>query len=370
MPGQKDYYKILGVPRTATAAEIKRNYRELARKYHPDVFRDKRAGARAFVRITEAYKTLIDPEKRRAYDSTLDEITQVVPPPGSTYRSSPGSTRPQGRSRAQEVQRLVKEAEMAFIRKRLDDAISFCRMALKQDATCARAHAILGDVYRARKLFDHAINEYNYAVQYDPSDKDSEKKLEKLVGKARPITFSWERPDGRISTQTIMMLLTGWGMAFFLLFLVYAFPGKPVWWLKFDLLTLPWSWNLIAVMIGDGALVGFLLGVSGITGHPDDELIFETGGRGHGIIPTGLLVLFFSPLFFWGSAVLYIVVGFIQDTISWNIVKVFLAIIAITLVSAALYLPDRRSVLFFGGNVVFIGALCGWYLGAMLRGDP
>src|SRR6185295_12563630 len=63
----KDYYQIMGVPRTASQDEIKRAYRKLARKYHPDVSKEGDAEAR-FKEIGEAYEVLKDPEKRAAYD--------------------------------------------------------------------------------------------------------------------------------------------------------------------------------------------------------------------------------------------------------------------------------------------------------------
>ncbi|MDO9316251.1 MAG: DnaJ C-terminal domain-containing protein [Burkholderiaceae bacterium] len=63
----KDYYAILGIERTATPEEIKRTYRKLARKFHPDVSKEADAEAR-FKDVSEAYEALSDPEKRAAYD--------------------------------------------------------------------------------------------------------------------------------------------------------------------------------------------------------------------------------------------------------------------------------------------------------------
>ncbi|MGZ5011836.1 MAG: DnaJ C-terminal domain-containing protein [Methylobacter sp.] len=63
----KDYYKIMGLSRNATQDEVKRAYRKLARKYHPDVSKEKDAEAK-FKELGEAYEVLQDPEKRAAYD--------------------------------------------------------------------------------------------------------------------------------------------------------------------------------------------------------------------------------------------------------------------------------------------------------------
>ncbi len=63
----KDYYKILGVARDASPDEIKQAYRKLARKYHPDVSKEKEAETH-FKNVNEAYEVLKDPEKRAAYD--------------------------------------------------------------------------------------------------------------------------------------------------------------------------------------------------------------------------------------------------------------------------------------------------------------
>lgn len=64
----KDYYKVLGVDRTATPADIKKAYRKLALKYHPDKTRGDKAAEEKFKDINEANEVLSDPEKRKKYD--------------------------------------------------------------------------------------------------------------------------------------------------------------------------------------------------------------------------------------------------------------------------------------------------------------
>lgn len=69
----KDYYKILGVSRSATDKEIKQAYRKLARKYHPDVNQGDTAAEDKFKEINAAYEVLSDPEKRKKYDKYGDK---------------------------------------------------------------------------------------------------------------------------------------------------------------------------------------------------------------------------------------------------------------------------------------------------------
>lgn len=96
----QDYYEILGIPRDAAQEQIQSAYRKLARKYHPDINKDKDAEDK-FKKISEAYEVLKDPEKRKKYDmlganwKTGDDFT---PPPGweqwqtgSRHRTDPHS---------------------------------------------------------------------------------------------------------------------------------------------------------------------------------------------------------------------------------------------------------------------------------------
>ena len=87
MPVQyKDYYQSLGVARTASAEEIKKGFRKLAREFHPDVAKDKKRAEEKFKEINEAYEVLSDPDKRKKYDelgANWKSGAEFRPPPGT-----------------------------------------------------------------------------------------------------------------------------------------------------------------------------------------------------------------------------------------------------------------------------------------------
>jgi curved DNA-binding protein len=88
----KDYYLVLGIAKTASAEEIKKSYRRLARKYHPDMNPGDKAAENLFREVTEAYEVLSDNDKRRKYDQFGKYWKQ--PAPANTRSTSTGGYRP------------------------------------------------------------------------------------------------------------------------------------------------------------------------------------------------------------------------------------------------------------------------------------
>jgi molecular chaperone DnaJ len=90
---EKDYYKVLGLPKNATAADIKKGYRKLAQKYHPDANPGNRDAEERFKEISAAHDVLGDPEKRKQYDQVRDMAASGVGGFGGFGGPGPGGGR-------------------------------------------------------------------------------------------------------------------------------------------------------------------------------------------------------------------------------------------------------------------------------------
>jgi tetratricopeptide (TPR) repeat protein len=240
---QRTYYEILGVPAQASAQEIRRRFRELARTHHPDVARDREKGHRAFVEISEAYQVLSDANRRAEYDLKLRDqarrlqtgshgagratsspgATGARPGAGPSAAPGPGARRPQaarpgastvggpaggegpggpqrvpgaGPSRAPggegarprdgNVPLMLRQAQSAYARGRFRDAIQLCQTVLSADRRNVAAYNILGDIYRVQGRVEQAIEMYSMAIQLNPRDSTAEVKLNRLLSQERP----------------------------------------------------------------------------------------------------------------------------------------------------------------------------------------
>lgn len=147
----KDPYEVLGVQKGATGDDVRKAYRSLARKYHPDANPDDPGAEERFKEIQQAYSILSDPKKRRAYDGRTR--------PSSPRRSGP-SRRPDGGGRAGEGTRSVNLTDLlgklADLSGGSDGKKEFNRQLRGEDI--ARIAKLLGvDPARLSKLSDAGV---------------------------------------------------------------------------------------------------------------------------------------------------------------------------------------------------------------------
>src|SRR6202043_2505994 len=86
----QDYYEVLGLPRTATEEEIRKEYRKLARKYHPDVNPGDKVAEEKFKALSEANEVLSDPKKRKIYDQVGFYSDNIDPATAEAYARAGG----------------------------------------------------------------------------------------------------------------------------------------------------------------------------------------------------------------------------------------------------------------------------------------
>ena len=183
---KRNYYEVLGVPQEATTHEIKKKYRELARKFHPDVVQDKDLGQRVFSQINQAYRVLADDERRAQYNSTLASGDSAAPataqsqtrPSASSSSASHSSAsngtghrpgEPPGAQKTQAITGLLGNAENASMAGKPLEARAFCVKVLEIDPRQVRALELLGDALSQMGQREDAAVQYRKALQVAPS---------------------------------------------------------------------------------------------------------------------------------------------------------------------------------------------------------
>ena len=215
---QRNYYEVLGLPPGATTDQIKKKYRELARRFHPDVAQDKGLSQLTFTQINQAYNTLSNPERRAQYNGTLQNAAAPPPVPpaqsparnGATANPSaaqngasaangtaangtaagraaangttasrpaaPTGAPPQAAAskpglavKPQAFTEMLSRAENAIMAGKPVEARAFCVRILEADPRHVRALEILGDALVQMGRQEEAAVQYRQALQVAPS---------------------------------------------------------------------------------------------------------------------------------------------------------------------------------------------------------
>lgn len=152
----KDYYAILGVERGASADAIKKSYRKLAQKYHPDVTKDPK-GEEKFKDIAEAYQTLKDPEKRAAYEqlgSGYQPGQDFRPPPDweRQFRERYGAAAPGGAGASSFEDLDLSDLFEGFARARRGAGRGGAAMQIPGEDYEVTVHLSLEDAFRGTQV--------------------------------------------------------------------------------------------------------------------------------------------------------------------------------------------------------------------------
>lgn len=179
---QRNYYEVLGVPQAATTDQIKKKYRELARKFHPDVVQDKDLGQRVFSQINQAYRILADPERRAQYNQTLlaaaasangssptAQATQANRPYSNGAASAAPPEQPVPAQKLEAIAGLLSHADNAIMAGKPVEAGAFCMKVLEIDPRNVRALDIFGDALVQKGKREDAAVQYRKALQIAPS---------------------------------------------------------------------------------------------------------------------------------------------------------------------------------------------------------
>ena len=378
---KRTYYETLGLPRTATREQVKKRYRQLVRKYHPDVAEDKASARVAFLQINEAYNTLVDPDRRLIYDAELDLQIAGPTPRASRPSTTSAESRPGGgfhvrqsssRSRASQrgsrsAERSMQEAREAMARGQLWVAMDCARDAVNADHRNVQAHILLGDIYRMQNRNDEAVAEYSVTVQLDPANAEAKAKLDKGMRRSSR-GFSDASVERMQALKTGITLISA-SVGAFVLILLAVSPGQPIPWLREHLPFVgTWSPMLILTLLAAGSLTGLLMSVTDTVRALDDELVFQMVSAGRRVsYPIGLILVLLNIFAFYAAAGIYIVAALVQDSVSASVIKSFVATVLVLALVGLIYPPGTREVLVWGGNLVFPALLFGWAVGDFVK---
>lgn len=346
-----DYYGVLGVGQEATPEELKRSFRQLARRYHPDVAADPESAQRMFMLVVEAYNVLNDPARRRAYDVLLAGGEPLAPPLADP--------------RQRMIDDWFRHAVHAMEQGDLAATAAQCRKILAIAPNYAAASALLGDVYTAREVWDDAVTHYSGAVAAAPRNVVYARKLRTALEAGAAQRTAAERAARAIEQrQRAVAALNArheWGPYAFCLggawviaLLVWGVltPGAPLGG------PLPFPLYLLLAAGGVGLLLGLMLALLGIVTEPGTTLVS---------VGLGLLAVAFFPASLLAFAIYALVRGRLNPKLLATYGgSVLLAAGLGGLLALAPESSTYHAWLFaiFGGNVIFPLMLIGHKLGS------
>ncbi|MBI2299090.1 MAG: DnaJ domain-containing protein [Armatimonadetes bacterium] len=353
MRGNLDYYSLLGVPRDVGSEELKRRYRQLVRQFHPDVALDPEAAHERFIALVEAYRTLSDPVRRRAYDAL-----QATAPPVTQTREV-------------QVQRQIddwfRHAVHEMEEGDLHGAAAQCRKILALDNRHAAAQALLGDIHAQRNEWDQALTSYSGAVAAAPRNPVYARKLRDAASEGQRVRATEERRRHAAENRrrAVDLLNARHDIGAYTSLVTLAWIGSLLGWATVDpgsagRLWWPLPLHVSLAAAGAGVGLGFLLGLNHFT--PLHHAPHDTPRGQWMALVLGLIGL----ASFYLAAAVYCVWAAVRERLTpWLSLSLALAMGTVaTLTLLSFFAPPPwaglwRSTALWSGNLVFPALLLG-----------
>lgn len=371
-----DHYQVLGVRRRATEAEIKAAFRALAREHHPDVAGP--GSAARFVEIKEAYEVLSDPGRRNTYDAALTYTENILRQQQEAAaraasqsqrreyfqeapREEPKTEKPKPASGGADILRLTT----LFRSGRLKEAEEKAMDILAANPQQPVALAVVADIARMRGNLAVAQKYYALAAQYDPSSAIYVRRQQEMVeamGQMAPP----EKESTAVRTKPAEGGRPGaLGFAAVIIFGAMVFAAA----FRDQALRLPlvpaWGPSMLFSLAFSGLILGAMLSASNAVGR------FRVTQGGTSTVAPGAVLALLAVLNFWLAALFYLVVGSIQRAMNESLLRllgsVSVIVVLFGLAAFSRSLDMLWQTLLWGGNIVYLAAVAGWFVADALR---
>ena len=327
--GDFDPYRVLGVPVGADEETIQHRYRQLVRKHHPDVSSDSKKAHERFVRIQQAYRSLMDPRERARWERRA----------GYRGAAPPKVTVERPRSR---FERLMVDGRELLVQRRFREARDAVAAAIELDPYSAEAYRLLGDIYMAGGNTQMCLELYREAELL-------EGKAPSPPPAAPSTTPAPEHVPVKVRPSVLVMGLAGAAVCLAILTLTdfRADPGR---------------------FAGLGCGAAFLLGAAGAASgllEPFDELLGLADVReaGRAAAPGGLYLIVLSVISPYAGVLFYAITSVVTESYSRGILKVYGITFAVAL-WAWLVAHGSTAFAVVAPSVSFAATLAGWLAGS------
>ena len=400
MTDRQTHYEVLGVRTDATEDEVRKQFRQQARKYHPDLHPDRPEMHERFIRIKEAYEVLSDPSRRAAYELDLRQKARKEAefksgsfgsaptgggPRASTSRATaqPREAGPVGAEAIRERverdkrrgarQELERRAQEAFERGRIAEAQRLLEEALELGRSAA-AYELLGDIAARQGRWQAASDHYTLAAQLAPANGRLMMKFNRAVERAgggvrRDLDDDLRPGPPRVPTSNRMSYQIGLACvgAAAVLLLMFIGPG-----IRSEPTGLPliseWTFAHLVTMGLAGVTAGGVLSAATILAPFREEMVQATIGVGRSILPIGAILGVLGCVFFPLALAVFLLQGHLNQSYPRSLGLVMGAVSALTL-GFVVASPEgaQGQTFLWGGNVLFGAMLFGWVVGEVFR---